>query len=156
MKKLLILLVLTVATVGGFYLYNMYNSGIFSISNPFTSSTGLRDKALSRLNINISDDQYNQAFYVTADWECELNNPPNSSVQMDIVITKTKDATDKIVIGSTFMKALSAQGTGAGSLACHIKRKEITHTHPYLWAKITCTINGQRQKAIVKSFGKFN
>jgi hypothetical protein len=155
MKKLLILLLLAGMAVGGFYSYKSYNSGNFSPSNPFSSSTDLRDKALARLSINISEDQYSQAFYVTADWECELGNPPNSSVQMDIVITETEDARDKVVIGSTSIKGLSSQEAGTGSLACHIKRKEITPSHPFLWAKITCTINGQRQKTIVKSFGKF-
>ena len=155
MKKLLILLLFAGMAVGGFYLYNSYKSGNFSVPNPFSSSTGMRDKALAKLNVNISDDQYAQAFYVTADWECELGNPPNSLVQMDIIVTKTEDARDKIVIGSASMKGLSNQGAGAGSLSCHIKRKEVTPSHPFLWAKITCTINGQKQKAIVKPFGKF-
>ena len=155
MKKILILFVLAGIAIGGFYLYNSYKAGKFLTSGPFSSSTDLRDKALARLNVTLSDDQYNQAFYITADWECELGNPPNSSVQMDIVITESEDARDKIVISSTSMKGLSSQGAGAGSLACHIYRKEITRSHPYMWAKITCTVNGQKQKSIVKPFGKF-
>ena len=155
MKKLLILLVLLGMALLGFYLYNSYKSGKFSAPIPFSSSTDLRDKALAKLNVTIGDDPYAQAFYITANWECELGNPPHSSVQMDMVITKTEDERDKIVIDSVSMKAISNQGTGLGSLTCHIKRKEITPSHPFLWAKITCTINGQRQKAIIKPLGKF-
>ncbi len=76
MKKLLILFVLAGIAIGGFYLYNSYKAGKFLTSGPFSSSTELRDKALARLNVTLSDDQYNQAFYITADWECELGNPP--------------------------------------------------------------------------------
>ena len=70
MKRLLILLVLVGIAVGGFYFYHSYRSGNYSLVNPFSYSTELRDKALAKLNVTISDDQYTQTFYVTAELEC--------------------------------------------------------------------------------------
>lgn len=154
MKKILILIVLVAIALGLYYSYE----GFFKkrIFKDYTTSSELRDSALHDLTINIGDDTYSSAFYLTAKWTSELEtNPNNSSVQMEIIITQTESAKGKKVIASSSMKGIAPKGTKAGSLMCHVFRKDITPDRPFVWIKISSTINGQPQNPIIKSLGKF-
>lgn len=154
MKKILILIVLVAIALGIYYSYE----GFFKkrIFKDYTTSSELRDRALHDLTINTGDDTYSSAFYLTTKWTSELEtNPNNSSVQMEVIITQTESAKGKKVIASSSMEGIALKGAKAGSLMCHVFRKDITPDRPFVWVKISSTINGQPQNSIIKFLGKF-
>lgn len=154
MKKILIFIVLAAIAFGIYYSYE----GFFKkrLFKDYTASSELRDSTLKDLTISIAEDTYNSAFYMTAKWTSELEaNPNNSSVKMEVVITQTESAKGKKVIASSSMKGITPKGSKTASLMCHVFRNEITPDKPFVWVKISSTINGQPQNPIIKYLGKF-
>ena len=127
-----------------------------SILKDYTAECELRDRALHDLTLNLADDSSNSGLYVTAKWTSEIKQPDRSSVAMDVIISQEESAKGKVVIANASMKGIVAQGTNNGSLTCHIKQSDITADRPYVWVKISLTIDGQVQHPIIKSLGKFN
>ncbi|MEI6056641.1 MAG: hypothetical protein WCR55_11360 [Lentisphaerota bacterium] len=155
MKKIFILICLIAISFLAYYGYKHFIKE--RVLGDYSQQNDIRDQALHNLTLNQGDDIYNSAFYLTAKWTSELEtNPNNSSVKMEVIATKTESAKGKKVIALSSMKGITPKGTKEGSLMCHVFRKDITQDSPFVWVRISATIDGQPQSPIIKALGKFN
>ena len=155
MKKILILILLVAVAFGSYYLYKNYIKP--KILKEYTSDSEFRDKALNNLTINEVEANYGTAIDVVAKWDSLVKtNPATSSVKMEIIVTETSSAKGKKVIAFSIMKGITAVGLDKGSIRCNLKPMDITSDKPYVWVRISATIDGKVQPPIIKLLGKFN
>ncbi len=154
MKQILILIILAAFAYGIYYGYTEYCDRKISLAGKLENN---RDLAFSKLKIDVTMDSNGIGLYIASEWYCQLNNPSNSSVYMECIVTKTESGIGKKVIAtSNTMSGLSDPVSGIGGLPLRISKKDISPDYPYLWVKINSVINKVKQKPIVKFLGKYN